>query len=51
MNGEDAIFETWLDERWGGGLGYGVLGGLGFTHLDLRGGGFDRGGGGIRWEY
>jgi hypothetical protein len=51
VNGEDVVFETWLDDRWGGGLGYGVLSGLGFTHLDLRGGGFDRGDGGIRWEY
>jgi hypothetical protein len=51
MNDQDDVFEAWLDSHWGGGLGYGVKSGLGFTHLDLRGGGFDWGGGEIRWEY
>jgi hypothetical protein len=44
-------FEEWLDARWGGALGYGAAAGRGFTHVDLRGGGFDRGQGEIRWTY
>lgn len=44
-------FEEWLDARWGGALGYGAAAGRGFTHVDLRGGGFDRGQGEIRWSY
>jgi Peptidase M15 len=51
MNGQDTVFEVWLDEIWGGGLGFGVLSGLGFTHVDLRGGGFEDGPGDIRWNY
>jgi putative chitinase len=51
MDGRDHEFEAWLDSRWGGGLGYGVKSGCGFTHLDLRGGGWIRGSGEIRWEY
>lgn len=44
-------FEEWLDARWGGAMGYGAAAGRGFTHIDLRGGGFDRGEGEIRWTY
>jgi hypothetical protein len=51
MDGRDADFEDWLAIQWGGGLGYGVKSGLGFTHLDMRGGGFQWGDGSIRWEY
>lgn len=51
MDGRDAEFEQWLDTNWGGGLGYGVASGLGFTHLDMRGGGWQYGDGTIRWDY
>ncbi|MBW4421777.1 MAG: hypothetical protein KME13_21585 [Myxacorys californica WJT36-NPBG1] len=51
MDGRDAEFETFLDENWGGGLGYGVASGRGFTHCDLRRGGFKYGDGAIRWMY
>lgn len=44
-------FEDWLDNRWGGALGYGQASGRGFTHIDLRGGGLRRGEGDIRWRY
>jgi putative chitinase len=44
-------FEQWLDEQWGGGLGYGQESGRGFTHVDLRDGGWKRGSGSIRWTY
>lgn len=49
--GDPADFEDWLDSRWGGALGYGAAAGRGFTHVDLRGGGFDKGQGDIRWHY
>jgi uncharacterized protein YcbK (DUF882 family) len=51
MDGRDDEFETWLALNWGGGLGYGVRSGLGFTHLDMRAGGFQWGDGSIRWDY
>jgi putative chitinase len=51
MDGRDREFEAWLDASWGGALGYGAAKGLGFTHLDLRGGGWKRGAGEIRWHY
>jgi hypothetical protein len=51
MDGRDAEFETWLALNWGGGLGYGVRSGLGFTHIDMRAGGFQWGDGSIRWAY
>jgi Peptidase M15 len=44
-------FEDFLDRHWGGGLGFGVGSGRGFTHLDLREGGWRRGAGTIRWSY
>jgi hypothetical protein len=44
-------FEDWLDSRWGGGLGWGQASGRGFTHIDLRGGGYLHGEGDIRWQY
>lgn len=44
-------FEDWLDSKWGGALGYGQASGRGFTHIDLRGGGFERGAAEIRWFY
>jgi len=34
-DGRGSQFEKWLDERWTGGLGYGVASGRGFTHVDL----------------
>jgi hypothetical protein len=49
--GDGQHFEEWLDLYWGGGLGYGQHSGRGFTHVDLRGGGFKRGAGSIRWTY
>ncbi|MBW4617579.1 MAG: DUF882 domain-containing protein [Desmonostoc vinosum HA7617-LM4] len=51
MDGREVEFECFLKEHWGGGLGYGVASGKGFTHLDLRGGGWRRGAGKIRWNY
>jgi hypothetical protein len=51
LNGRDYEFEDFLDRHWGGGLGYGVASGRGFTHLDLREGGWRRGPGTIRWTY
>lgn len=51
MNGRDNGFEEFLAKNWGGALGYGVLSGRGFTHLDLRGGGWRRGAKEIRWRY
>lgn len=50
-DGRDAQFEAFLDDHWGGALGYGVASGRGFTHLDLRGGGWRRGPKEIRWWY
>ena len=50
-NGKDLAFEQFLDSKWGGALGYGQTSGRGFTHLDLRGGGWERGPGAIRWSY
>jgi hypothetical protein len=51
MEGGDYEFEDFLDNNWGGALGYGQAAGRGFTHLDLRGGGWRRGMGDIRWDY
>jgi putative chitinase len=51
MSGEDLKFEEFLDQDWGGGLGYGASSGLGFTHLDLREGSWKRGPGSLRWAY
>lgn len=51
MNGRDHEFEEFLDQNWGGALGYGVASGRGFTHLDLREGGWKRGPGTLRWRY
>jgi uncharacterized protein YcbK (DUF882 family) len=51
IEGDAVRFEHWLDQNWGGGLGFGQRGGLGFTHLDLRGGGWWWGQGAIRWDY
>lgn len=51
VNSNDYRFEDFLDAHWGGGLGYGVASGRGFTHLDLREGGWRRGPGTIRWTY
>lgn len=43
--GDPLEFENFLDEQWNDRhLGYGVLSGRGFTHLDLRLGR-------VRWEY
>jgi Peptidase M15 len=49
--GDGQEFEDWLDEKWGGALGYGQFSGRGFTHIDLRGGQFESGAGEIRWYY
>lgn len=44
-NGDPYDFELFLDKQWADrALGYGVLSGKGFTHLDLRRGR-------IRWDY
>lgn len=51
IDGDGQDFEDWLDSLWGGALGYGQFSGRGFTHIDLRGGGFKRGEGEIRWYY
>jgi len=51
LDGRDYEFEDFLDRHWGGGLGYGVASGRGFTHLDLREGAWRRGPGTIRWSY
>jgi hypothetical protein len=51
VEGDAEDFELWLDSRWGGALGYGAAAGKGFTHVDLREGGFDKGAGEIRWSY
>ena len=51
MDGRDYEFEDFLDMSWGGGLGYGVASGRGFTHLDMRGGHWKHGSGAIRWWY
>lgn len=51
MDGREWDFENFLDRNWGGGLGYGVASGRGFTHLDTRGGGWKHGNGAIRWNY
>ncbi|TRU89842.1 MAG: DUF882 domain-containing protein [Microcystis novacekii Mn_MB_F_20050700_S1] len=44
-------FQSWLDQRWFGALGYGA--GRGFVHLDARNGkGWKTGGQkGPRWNY
>jgi hypothetical protein len=51
MDDRNEEFEAFLDKNWGGGLGYGVASGRGFTHLDLREGGWQCGPGEIRWTY
>jgi hypothetical protein len=51
LNGQHRKFEDFLSRHWGGGLGFGIASGRGFTHLDLRGGGWRRGPGNIRWMY
>lgn len=58
MDGRDAEFEIFVDSKWGGGVGYGVASGRGFTHVDLYGGGGHAGAGGfetgafiVRWVY
>ena len=51
MDGRDAEFEAFLSRHWGGALGRGVASGRGFTHLDLRGGGWRKGDASIRWNY
>lgn len=51
VNGKISEFQTWIDLRWSGGLGYGAR--KGFVHLDARDG-FPCFGGrkrGIRWIY
>jgi hypothetical protein len=50
-DGRDWEFEDFLDRHWGGGLGFGISSGRGFTHLDLREGSWRRGAGSIRWMY
>ncbi|MGL6350016.1 MAG: D-Ala-D-Ala carboxypeptidase family metallohydrolase, partial [Aeromonas sp.] len=57
-DGRDAEFEAFIDKYWGGGVGYGVSSGRGFTHIDLFGGGghggaggFDSGAFAVRWTY
>jgi Peptidase M15 len=51
LEGGNLEFEDWLNLNWGGALGYGQAAGRGFTHIDLRGGGWKRGPGDIRWNY
>lgn len=51
IDADEVEFEDWLDSQWGGALGYGAYGGRGFTHIDLRAGGWMRGEGNIRWYY
>lgn len=36
QNGDLLLFQKWIDERWSGGLGYGVI--KWFVHLDARNG-------------
>ncbi len=50
-NGRDLEFEKFLSRNWGGALGFGMASGRGFSHLDMRGGGWRRGAGTIRWNY
>lgn len=50
--GKDVVaFQSWLDKRWYGALGYGAN--RGFVHIDMRNGkGFeDDGDKGVRWNY
>lgn len=49
MDGDIHKFQSWLDKRWGGALGYGAY--RGFVHVDIRNGGFDWGPGTVRWDY
>jgi Peptidase M15 len=49
IDGDIYEFQDWLDARWGGALGYGAA--RGFVHVDLRGGGWERGEAEIRWSY
>lgn len=50
-NGKLWEFQTWIDKRWYGALGYGAK--KGFVHLDNRNNkGFNTGGAkGVRWNY
>ena len=50
-DGRDQAFESFFNQHWGGAVGYGVAAGRGFTHVDLRGGGWRRGAALIRWNY
>lgn len=50
-DGRDWEFEDFLNRHWGGGLGFGVASGRGFTHLDLREGAWRKGAATIRWTY
>jgi hypothetical protein len=51
VNGKISEFQTWIDLRWSGGLGYGAR--KGFVHLDARDGipCFGSRKSGIRWNY
>jgi hypothetical protein len=49
IGGDVYEFQDWLDSHWGGALGYGAA--RGFVHVDLRGGGWQRGEAEIRWSY
>lgn len=50
-NGKLGEFQSWIDQRWNGGLGYGAP--KGFVHLDARSGFpcFGNKSGGARWDY
>jgi GH24 family phage-related lysozyme (muramidase) len=50
-NGKLAEFQSWIDKKWNGGLGYGAP--KGFVHLDARSGFpcFGEKGSGPRWNY
>jgi uncharacterized protein YcbK (DUF882 family) len=43
--------EEYLEEHWGGGVGRGMASDRGFTHIDLREGGYGHGSCTIRWDY
>ncbi|MDX2271027.1 MAG: D-Ala-D-Ala carboxypeptidase family metallohydrolase [Cyanobacteriota bacterium] len=51
VNGKISEFQTWIDLRWSGGLGYGAQ--KGFVHLDARDGFpcFGDRKRGVRWIY
>jgi putative chitinase len=50
-NGKLGEFQSWIDKKWNGGLGYGAH--KGFVHLDARSGFpcFGNKSGGARWDY